>query len=395
MIDNDGWTINDGGKQCPLDAPTLVSPTDESSTHNGLYPTFHWSAVTDATGYELEYSTEDTFTSPSSESSTTTSVMLDELALGTWYWRVKATAGVTESDWSEVRSFTIEALDAPTLVSPADESSTYEQYPTFHWMEVTDATSYHVQYSTDETFTAASPLYCGDTSCSPPHELALGTWYWRVRARMFIRTVNGVRCGSFTIIESSPDDFIITVKTDNLTSPDSSPDTMFVIPTTGTGYNYNVDCDSDGVDDATAQTGDYFCMYDSSGTYTIRIKDNAGDGTGFPRFYAYYYGDGDKVLTIEQWGTGKWASMQFAFYDCSNLTIPATDIPDLSIVMDMQAMFASASSFNSDISPWNTSKVTNMAGVFHSAISFNQDISGWDTSSVTIMGGAVYECQRF
>ena len=37
-------------------------------------------------------------------------------------------------------------------------------------------------------------------------------------------------------------DFVITVKTDNT---GSSSDTQFSIPTTGGGYNYNVDCDDD------------------------------------------------------------------------------------------------------------------------------------------------------
>ncbi len=42
------------------------------------------------------------------------------------------------------------------------------------------------------------------------------------------------------------DDFIITVQTDN---PGTSADTEFTIPTTGGGYDYNVDCDDDGIDE--------------------------------------------------------------------------------------------------------------------------------------------------
>ena len=48
-------------------------------------------------------------------------------------------------------------------------------------------------------------------------------------------------------------------------------------------------------------------------------------------------------------------------------------------------MFNGATSFNRDISNWNTSNVTNMAFMFQNASSFNQDIGGWDVSNVTSM----------
>ena len=47
----------------------------------------------------------------------------------------------------------------------------------------------------------------------------------------------------------------------------------------------------------------------------------------------------DKLLSVEQWGTGKWTSMYSTFYNCTNLAINAEDAPDLSNVTSMYNMF--------------------------------------------------------
>ncbi|MBU0494488.1 MAG: DUF285 domain-containing protein [Chloroflexi bacterium] len=183
------------------------------------------------------------------------------------------------------------------------------------------------------------------------------------------------------------DDLVITVKTDN---PGTSNSTSFTIPTTGTGYNYNVDWTNDGTFDDFNQTGTITHNYGTAGTYTIRIERNEtvpGDGTGFPRIYFNNGGDGRKLLSIEQWGTGQWTSMSRAFYGCSNLVGNAPDAPDLSGVTDMSDMFTGASAFDGNIGGWDVSSVTNMSCMFLSASAFNQDIGGWDVSHVTDMYG--------
>ena len=206
-----------------------------------------------------------------------------------------------------------------------------------------------------------------------------------------------------TAVAYPADEFVTTWKTDN---PGTSNSTSITIPTTGTGYNYQVDWDNDGVFDQSGITGNVTHDFGSAGTKTIRIKGS------FPRIYFNNTGDKSKILSVEQWGTNAWTSMNRSFYGASNLVINAADTPNLTSVTDMQLMFQEAASlgggtgnwswntstvtnmaqlfqgaanFNKNIGSWNTSNVTTLASTFRNAIVFNQDISSWDTSSVTTM----------
>ena len=88
---------------------------------------------------------------------------------------------------------------------------------------------------------------------------------------------------SITVTDIATEQFIISVKTDN---NGTTSDTEFFIPTKlEESYNYNVDCDNDGINEATGVDGNYTCEYSSAGTYQIAIQDNTQDKTGFPRIY--------------------------------------------------------------------------------------------------------------
>ena len=213
----------------------------------------------------------------------------------------------------------------------------------------------------------------------------------------------------------SPNDFVTTWKTDNL-SAGSSNSTSITIPTTGTGYLYDVDWNNDGTFDETGITGNVTHDFGTAGTYTIKIQGN------FPRIYFNTGGDKDKILSVDQWGNQQWTSMGNAFNGCINLEILSIspDAPNLSLansmssmfrdctslnqpidhwnvsnITDMSNMFAGANIFNQPISNWNVSSVTNMSNMFLQATAFNQDIGNWDTNSVVTIDGMFAEATSF
>ena len=153
-------------------------------------------------------------------------------------------------------------------------------------------------------------------------------------------------------------DFVITVGTTS-----GSPN--FAIPTYSGEANYNVDCDNDGVNEVTpARPGTPPVTTPPPTTYTGgNIEENTGLGTGFPRIYfnGVYgpFSDAQKLLTIEQWGKGKWTSIRnAAFAGCTNLAGQGAGRQPRSLRRhwNMSDMFDGAAAFNQDISTWNTAQ---------------------------------------
>lgn len=107
--------------------------------------------------------------------------------------------------------------------------------------------------------------------------------------------------------------------------------------------------------------------------------------------------DASKLIDISNWGSAVWTSFNGAFWDCINLKITATDIPNLSNVTDMQSMFYNCSSLNqiNNINNWDVSNVQNMNFLFSGCTLFNQPLSNWNTSNVTSMFGMFFYADAF
>ena len=172
-------------------------------------------------------------------------------------------------------------------------------------------------------------------------------------------------------------------------------DGQITIPTTGSGYNYEVSWFNEtnpGTAEGalSSQTGDAFISgLENSSSYRVEIT---GD---FPRIYFNNTGDKNKIQSIEQWGDIAWTSMNRAFYGCSDLTYNAADAPDLSSVTDLSQMFQNAVSFDGDLDSWDVSAVENMNSLFNGASAFNGNISSWSVANVNTMNSTFMNAAAF
>lgn len=144
--------------------------------------------------------------------------------------------------------------------------------------------------------------------------------------------------------------------------------------------------------------------YSTDGEYNIRVEgtvqyiDCEATGPGPDEVYI-----GKDLLGFKMGPRITWAgdvlgasveTMEEMFY---NSTTFNQDISywDTSNVTDMSWCFADARDFNQNIGSWDTSSVTTMEYMFYNADDFNQDIDGWDVSNVTDFGNMFRQAQNF
>lgn len=188
--------------------------------------------------------------------------------------------------------------------------------------------------------------------------------------------------------------FITIWKTDN---PGSSNANQIIIPTDqtvelGLVYDYAVYWEEVGnpsnYGSATGLTNNVTIDFPATGIYRVEV-------TGiFPKIFFNNAGDRSKILAVEQWGNIIWEDMRYSFWGCNNISINATDAPDLSQVTDLWGMFRE-SSINQNINHWDVSNVTNIGNLFRDAKQFNQELSEWDVSNVTMMPQVFMNADKF
>jgi len=132
--------------------------------------------------------------------------------------------------------------------------------------------------------------------------------------------------------------FIITVKTDNA---GTSATDKFTLPTTGTGYAYDIETSDGQV--ITGLTSGTTITFPTAGTYDIFISGS------FPQFYFNNTGDKLKLLDIKNFGIYALGSTSqaFAFWGCSNMVISATDVGYFGDVTNFSLAWYNCSSLTS------------------------------------------------
>ncbi|MDH7447529.1 BspA family leucine-rich repeat surface protein [Aquimarina sp. 2201CG14-23] len=147
------------------------------------------------------------------------------------------------------------------------------------------------------------------------------------------------------------------------------------IPTTGSGYDYDIDWGDGTIE--TGFTGNATHQYSIAGTYTVSIT---GD---FPRIYFNNSNDKDKIISVNQWGIIEWTSMESAFYGCTNLTVDASDTPDLTNSTTLRAMFKGSTNLidvQGTFPFWNVSTIVDFGQMFMNTDKFNTSLISWNFS---------------
>jgi hypothetical protein len=168
-----------------LGSTTLISPVNYASNIPLLNLSLQYSAVTNATSYEVQWDINLLFNTAKSGSSTTTSFMIDTLVDGESYkWRVRAKNANGYGPWSlHYFNTVVISLNTPTLDYPRNDSANVPINNLSLWCSaITNALKYNFQYDTDSNFT--NPV---SYMANVPHLVLNGLpfstkYYWRVRA---------------------------------------------------------------------------------------------------------------------------------------------------------------------------------------------------------------------
>ncbi|MBU6997127.1 MAG: carboxypeptidase regulatory-like domain-containing protein [Theionarchaea archaeon] len=170
-----------GESTTTLSAPTLVSPANNTSWTQNLYPTFQWQAVTGATSYTIQISRSTDFTSTYKEKEATvynTYYIIDTALTNcsSYYWRVRALNSDGSGSWSSTWKFTILFPPSqPILTSPTSGAVVTIRRPAFTWESSTGATAYTIEID-GATYSVST------TTFTPYSNLSTGAHTWRVRA---------------------------------------------------------------------------------------------------------------------------------------------------------------------------------------------------------------------
>lgn len=219
----------------PPSAPTLISPSGSVTEVN---PTFTWNAVSGASEYLFNIrldttNVENRYISAEvlgcAEGTGLCSYEIQSnIYDNTYNWRVKTVNVTGNSEWSTIKTFTIQKLATPITISPRGDIT--ENNPNFKWNAVNGATQYVLRiYNSDGSNRLYRGISPADLNCSNGSgecsyystTLPYGNYTWEVKASYGANASEYSILNSFVIVQQVPSIPNLVSPSNNIT--DSTP----------------------------------------------------------------------------------------------------------------------------------------------------------------------------
>jgi len=226
--------------QTLLSAPVITNPLN-NAVGVAVSGNFAWTAVTGATFYSIQVSTDAGFGSfvYNAANVSATNFAYSGLANNTTYYvRVKANNSDGSGNWSLSQFKTVVAT--PTNISPINNAFSQPLNGTLQWSSVTGATAYEVEMSTNSAFTniILSNMNVAGNSFSYSGLNNATQYYWRVRAKNSEGTSANSNYTSFTTLIGKA---TLVSPSNNATNVNAvSGNFTWTGPTTATKYRIQV-----------------------------------------------------------------------------------------------------------------------------------------------------------
>ena len=137
-------------------------------------------------------------------------------------------------------------------------------------------------------------------------------------------------------------------------------------------------------------------MFSGTSTFNKSLSTlNTSNVTNMAQMF--YYAGAFNHPSVDSFDVSNVGSFYQMFGDnpVFNQSLNSWNLKTTPVGIGMDNMFNFASSFNGNISSWNTVAVTNMASMFQNASNFNQPIGNWNTSNVQNMSYMFFPQSNF